>query len=349
MKIAYFTYPAAFQNIGGGEVQLLKTREYVERAGQPVHLFDLWKDRVEDFDVLHIFSSVKDCLGLAEIARKRGVRVAVSPVLWSDLRRALHTDGGVRQKTDLLVRHLLKLGAPTFPSGRRRLLTTAQHLYPNSRAEKLQIARLFAVDPAHIHVVPNGVDRRFDMADPAAYRARYGTEPFVLGVGRIEPRKNQLNLIRALKGLGVRLVLIGDPVTGYEEYDRMCRQAGQDHVTFLPSIPHGDPLLASAYAACEAFVLQGWFETPGLAALEAALAGARLAVTSGGSTREYFDDLADYLDPADTASILRAVKAALGRPRDGRLRTHVREAYTWERVADRQIELYGRLLTEGRR
>lgn len=348
MRLAYFTYPAAFQNTGGGEVQLLKTREYVEKAGQPVKLFDMWKDRVEDYDVLHIFSSVKDCVGLAETARKRGVRVAVSPVLWSDLRRALYTDGGLKQKTDLLVRHLLKLGAPSFPSGRRRLLTAAQHLYPNSEAERRQIARLFAVPIESIHVVPNGVDRDFEDADPALFRKEHTSEPFVLSVGRIEPRKNQLNLIRALRESGLRLVLIGDPVTGYEKYARDCREAGRDRVTFLRSISHGDRMLGSAYAACEAFVLQGWFETPGLAALEAALAGARLAVTRGGSTREYFGDRVDYLDPADPASILASVRSALARPRgDDALRAHVRERYTWERVAQRQLSLYADLLKKG--
>ncbi len=35
-------------------------------------------------------------------------------------------------------------------------------------------------------------------------------------------------------------------------------------------LDHDDPLLASAYAAARVFALPSWFETPGLAALEAA-------------------------------------------------------------------------------
>ena len=49
--------------------------------------------------------------------------------------------------------------------------------------------------------------------------------------------------------------------------------------------------LASAYAAARVFALPSWFETPGLAALEAGLAGCAVAITPYGSTRDYFGDL----------------------------------------------------------
>ena len=39
---------------------------------------------------------------------------------------------------------------------------------------------------------------------------------------------------------------------------------------------HRDPLLALAYSACSVFALPSTLETPGLAALEAAAAGAPL-------------------------------------------------------------------------
>ena len=46
------------------------------------------------------------------------------------------------------------------------------------------------------------------------------------------------------------------------------------------------------------FALPSWFETPGLAALEAALAGCSVVITPFGSTREYFGDLVEYARPA---------------------------------------------------
>ena len=44
-------------------------------------------------------------------------------------------------------------------------------------------------------------------------------------------------------------------------------------VSWLGRLDHHDPLLASAYAAARVFALPSWFETPGLAALEAGPGG----------------------------------------------------------------------------
>ena len=42
------------------------------------------------------------------------------------------------------------------------------------------------------------------------FTQRYGFKDFILCVGRIEPRKNQLNIIRALRGIKSDIVFIGD-------------------------------------------------------------------------------------------------------------------------------------------
>ena len=63
---------------------------------------------------------------------------------------------------------------------------------------------------------PTASFRRSRSASPELFQARWGTEPFVLSVGRIEPRKNTLGLIRALRGLGLPLVVIGEAPPGCE-------------------------------------------------------------------------------------------------------------------------------------
>lgn len=72
MKVAFYVYPTAFQNPGGGEVQLLKTKEALEKLGVPIKLFDIWNDRLRDFDILHVFGSVKDALPMMEEAKRVG-------------------------------------------------------------------------------------------------------------------------------------------------------------------------------------------------------------------------------------------------------------------------------------
>lgn len=345
MRVAFLTYPSAFQNIGGGEILLLKMKEYLEKNGVEVRLFDSWKDKVTDFDLIHVFGSVKDCLGLIRVAKARNVKVAISPILWSDFRRALFTDGPLKTKVDLFCRHAAKVVWPSFPSARRRMLIESDLVFPNSEIEKNQVSRLFAVPKEKMCVVYNGVDPLFLSAAPDLFYERFGREPFILGVGRIEPRKNQLNLIKAVKKLnGKRLVLIGSPVSGTKNYFEACRREGEGFVTFVPTLSHDDELLRSAYAACDLFVLQGWFETPGLVALEAALAGAKVIATSGGSTREYFQDKLDYINPADPKDISEKILKNLSSPKDSALKDHILNNFTWDKIARDTRHAYEGLL-----
>ena len=341
MKVAFITYPAAFQNVGGGEILLLKTKEYLEKEGAQVDLFDFWRSRVEQYDLLHVFGSVKDCLGLVLVANARGVKVAITPLLWSDLRMAFFTNEPMPTKLLFLLRYSAKVVLPTFPSARRNLLLAADLVFPNSEMEKNQTARQFAVPAEKMRVVYNGVDRHFLNADPAAFTKQFGAEPFVLGVGRIEPRKNQLTLIRAVgKIKGQKLFLIGSPVSGYESYYQACQREGQGFTSFLPTMPHSDPMLKSAYAACSLFVLQGWFETPGLVALEAILAGANVLITRGGSTREYFRDYVDYFDPSSVTDLRLKILKNLNAPKNERLKDHVLGSFTWDLIAKQTMRFY---------
>ncbi|NQT96044.1 MAG: glycosyltransferase [Candidatus Omnitrophica bacterium] len=344
MKIAFFVYPSAFQSPGGGEILLLKTKEVLESKGISVKLFNQWDDSLKEFDILHVFGSVKECLGLMQTAKALGVKIVLSPVFWSTLQRALHEYGGIYKKSKMALQHIVKVICPVMPSARRKMHLLADILVPNSNEEAKQISRLFQIDRKKMRIVYLGVDERFAHAEKNEFVNKYGLEDFILSVGRIEPRKNQLNLIKAVKGLDKKLVLIGDPVSGYEEYYKKCKEAAGDNVVFIGHIDHNSNFLSSAYAACSVFALQGWFETPGLAALEAGLAGARLAVTQGGSTREYFKDYVEYLDPANPQSIREAIDKALERPKNIVLKEYIMENFLWHHVAEENIKVYKEIL-----
>jgi glycosyltransferase involved in cell wall biosynthesis len=344
MRIAFFAYPHSFQVPGGGEILLLKTKEFLEKKGISVKLFNQWEDKLKDFDILHVFGSVKDCLGLMEAAKPLGVKVVLSPVFWSTLNRALHEYGGINKKLNMAVRHLAKAVFPVLPSSRRRMLEVADIILPNSKAEVNQLVKLFAIDKNKVHVCYLAADERFSRAKPDEFIARFGLNDFILSVGRIEPRKNQLNLIKALKGCEKKLVIIGNIVLGYEKYYEECKRLGGDDVLFINNINHENTILASAYAAAKVFVLQGWFETPGLVALEAGLAGCNLAVTNAGSTREYFTDYAEYFNPANTKSIKTAIEHAIKKDKTDELKKHILNNFTWEKYAEENIKVYNQLI-----
>jgi glycosyltransferase involved in cell wall biosynthesis len=196
-------------------------------------------------------------------------------------------------------------------------------------------------------VIPNGVEMRFRDADPAVFVERYGVRDFVLNVGHIgSVRKNVLSLIRALKDIDRPAVIIGKVQrNGYSE--RCLQEASQNgNITIIEGLANNSPMLESAYAACRAFALPSYFETPGIAALEAGLAGANIVITPYGGTKDYFADQAIYVQPRSVASIAAGIREGMNRPKENALRERIEREYLWQRVAEKTAAAYRKALEE---
>ncbi len=138
-------------------------------------------------------------------------------------------------------------------------------------------------------------------------------------------------------------MIVGDIVPGFEEYGESCRAELQD-ARWIPRLDHDDPTLASAYSAARVFALPSWFETPGLAALEAALAGTPVVVTPWGCTREYFGEHARYARPDRPRELDRAIRDAWDEGPNPGLAECVETRYLWAAVARSTAELYEKVV-----
>jgi len=344
MKVAFYVYPVAFQSPGGGEILLLKTREYLEKEGLSVKLFDPWNDKLRDFDILHTFGSVKDSLRMMRTAAQLSVKNVLSTICWYSWKSAWGTYPSFSGRSISLVRQATKSFFPFMPSQRKEMMSCADILLPNSESEARQLKSFFKVSEEKIMMVPNAVDESFAKASPDAFISKFGLKDFILCVGRIEPRKNQLNVIRALKGISQSVVIIGDYVPYYKAYYDQCRKEAGNKVHFLGGFSHESPMLASAYAACNTFLLATWLETPGLAALEAALAGAKVVITREGATREYFQKYVRYVSPDNLEEIRKEVQASYNSPLTLDLKNHIQSRFLWDRAAKLNIKAYERVL-----
>lgn len=329
-----------FQSPGGGENQLVRTARHLEDLGVTVRPFSSWTDRLSDARALHLFGMSREGLELARVAHARGVPVVLSPICWYDPRAlAALAESRVAAARDL-AGWAFRRGFPRLSGWRRDLLRLSDRVLPNSFAEARQLIRLFAADPARLRVVPNGVEARFAEALPDRFREWYGAGEFVLYVGRIEPRKNVLGLVKAAGAAGLPLVVMGDAPPGRDAYLLACHAAGSGFTRWHPSVAHDDPRLASAYAASSVVALASWFETPGLSALEGALAGRAVVVTPYGSAREYFGAMVEYARPDRPRALARALERAWREGPDARLAEHVRTRFPWSEVARRTAEVY---------
>ncbi len=213
----------------------------------------------------------------------------------------------------------------------------ADLLLPNGTGEAAAIRRDLAVTTP-MWVVPNGVDpERFaGLAEVVTDRDS------VVCLGRIEPHKNQLGVIEALRGTGIRLVVAGYEHPDHRRYAAQCRAAGAGWVDFRGEVTEDEA--TALLGAAKVHVLASWFETTGLVSLEAALAGCNVVSTARGYAREYLGEHAWYCDPADPVSIRGAVVAAWNAPSRTELRAHVLAHYTWDHVGRETAAAYEALM-----
>ncbi len=334
-----FAAPQVVCTIQGGlRTQIEQTALHLRAQGVEVDFFDQWTqfDRAR-YDLFHLFRASTALFELASYLSNLGMPYVVSPVLYTRhsfgfVRAALHIEQSVRRVYG---------GFMSEWGMSRTICSQAQAVLPNTTHEADFFVQGMGIPREKVAVVPNGVDARFAEADPDFFVRTYGLKDFVLYVGNIgAERKNALGFIRAMRSIDHPAVLIG-PI--YDNaYARRCLEEAKAarHIRIIGSVPNNSPLLASAYAACSVFALPSYFETPGIAALEAGLAGARVVITQHGGTVDYFAALARYVDPTSTEDIAQAIRGALQEQPSDALREHIRTQFLWQSVAARTAEQY---------
>lgn len=329
MNILFQTRPDFLQNLAGDSVQLLKTRESLIKKGINVDIAVDNETALANYDLVHLFNTtrVNETYAFFTRAKAKKKPVAVSTIYWDLHEFYINTNQNDAIKQWEATNQL-----------RREIFCQADILLPNAQTEMEQILK----ENGHIapyHIVPNGADLNFMQADPGMFVQRRKLKDFILCVGRICLRKNQLALINSLRDTNLPIVLAG-PIneTGYF---KKC--ARYKNVTILPTLTSDE--IASAYHAAKVHVLPSWFETPGLASLEAAISGCNIVTTNRGSTQEYFGNKAFYCAPNQEESILLAVSAAYLKKPDNTLQEHVARNFTWENAARETIKAYQKILS----
>lgn len=181
---------------------------------------------------------------------------------------------------------------------------TSQHILTVSEFSKSEILGFYPFLKAEeISVVYNAIDSR--LFKPQTSDIRHQTsEPFVLCVSSIDPRKNFARLIEACQGLtGAKLYIVG-------KYNRVFSQqmkldTDSDKIHFLGRI--SDEELVRLYNQAVCFVFPSLYEGFGLPPLEAMACGCPVLVSDIPVEREVCGDAALYFNPLEPSEILRII------------------------------------------
>jgi len=180
-------------------------------------------------------------------------------------------------------------------------------IFCDSIATKHDVVKFLRLDEYKLETIYPGVTvMKPSEADVSRTLLRYGlTRPFILTVGKIEPRKNIKRLVDAFLSLdpqraNMDLVIVGPSGWGGSEFtmDKRIKLLG-----FVK-----DEELFSLYASCLFFVYPSLYEGFGYPIVEAMKLGCPVVTSNVSSLREIGQDCAYLFDPTNTSDIRKALQ-----------------------------------------
>lgn len=336
MKVILSAYNTCCQNASGGIQNRVRIfADLLSQKGIDVEFFNPFESKVENADILHVFMPGYENHDLVEFAKRKHVKVVLSTVIPTTV-----------TFKKIIYKYFSLFPFPTTQKLLKNTLNKADVLITESNKEIDVIKRLYGTRNSRFELLPNGVFpityNGNDIYSEIGKNCRY-----VLQVGRFDRNKNQLSVIKAMKGTGVDTVFIGGPDPNYLDYYNKCiEEAGNDdHLHFLGWVPSNSNLLNSAYSNCEVFVLPSYRESFGLVALEAGSAGAKLALSNTLPILEYdvFDKVPVF-NPANIGEIKTVLLQSFNSESSCVLRDKINEYFNWDAIMDRLIEIYKSVL-----
>ncbi|MDP8202441.1 MAG: glycosyltransferase [Candidatus Tenebribacter burtonii] len=344
MRIHLASYQSIMLNRGGPTYKLLHTKKALEEIGVDVKLFDMWDFNVKltKDDLVHIFLANISTYSLATNLKLYGAKYVVNPIIFSN-----HPAWKIKLYQNL-EKPLNKLFIRSISDYNitKRICNNAERVLPNTIDESNLLVNGMNVNKDKMQVIHNGVEKRFAEADASLFQKKYGFKDFILYVGHLGPdRKNGKKIIKALQQIDHPAVIIADILQNKE--GEWCRKEIEKskNIKLIEWLNHDDPLFASAYAACNTFILPTKYETPGRAALEAGLAGANIVITPNGGTEEYFVKYAEYPNPDSVESITNAIEVSLNKKRNDELKERILASYIWSIIAIKTLDVYQEIIT----
>ena len=221
-----------------------------------------------------------------------------------------------------------------------------------------KIVKHYQVDETKIRVVPNGVDtEKFKpLNDKAALRQQFGlgSEPCVLFVGGLVPRKGLPFLVEAAKTVvkeraDTKFLVVGDGPLKTQLNNTIASAGLRDRFLFLGNLR--DDMLPKVYNCADVFVLPSIQEGQGIVLLEAqASAVPVVAFDVGGVGEAMRDGETGFLVKRGnveglSAALLKLLSDEALRARMGGCGNRlVASNFTWEICAERMLSVYNQAL-----
>ena len=361
-RILMISRSTLFSSPGGDTVQIINTAKYLEKLPNIKVDIKLANEDIDysSYDLMHIFNITRpndflhhvkksnlpfvistiyvDYSEFEKKARKGFIKI-LSHLFSSETLEYIKNLARIIKKQEKL------LDLSYIWKGQKNsikyLIKKSSLLLPNSQSEYSRVEKNFNQIQKY-HVIPNAIDT--DVFNETVNDSNEVYRDSIICVGRIEGRKNQLNLIKAVNETNFKLFIIGKKSPNQISYYEECKTEASKNknIEFIDHIEQSE--LAEIMRAAKIHALISWFETTGLVSLEAAYLGCNLVITNRGDQVEYFGDNVEYCEPDDIKSIVEALEKAYIREFNYTLKEKIKNEYTWEQTALKTYEAYQEVL-----
>ncbi|MEM7736735.1 MAG: glycosyltransferase family 1 protein [Deinococcota bacterium] len=229
---------------------------------------------------------------------------------------------------------------------------TADGIITVSQAAADDLIKYAKLPADKITVTPNGVDAAMPLSDAEVANALAKldiTQPYILYVGNLAPRKNLARVIDAFDKVhaqhDVRLVIVG--AKNWRADETFAKAGNLDSVIFPGYVD--EPSLHALYYGAKMLAFPSLYEGFGLPALEAMVHGTPVIASTASSLPEIVGDAGILVDPLSVDAIADAMQHLL--TDDAKARQLIELGYerakmfSWEETARRTLELYKNLVS----
>jgi glycosyltransferase involved in cell wall biosynthesis len=319
-------------------------------------------ERPDGFRAVHLKGEVQDARGIAELVSLLGRRrpciyhapdwMALPP-----LPGAWRTIATIHDLIPLVAREEVSRSFKgrhpwLYRSTLSLLMRLADAVLTDTEVWAEEIRGRLGIPPERVHAIPLGVASppSRDESKIRAVRERYalGDRPYFLFVGRPEPYKGLVPLIRAFARTesSTMLVLAGPLDPRYPEASQVVHELGLEARVRITGLAE-EAALQALYDDATAFVTLSRLEGFGLPPLEAMARGVPVLAGRCSVFPEVLDGAALLVDVESESEVVRALQEIAG---DGALRRRLAQqgrerasGFTWERCAASTAAIYRRV------
>lgn len=332
MKIAYIITPHAVVDKSNGiKSQAITWGNALQQKGYQVDYIDTWNYYDwSSYDAVHFFGNGPWVNTIRTYLSKKNPRCVYSPIYDPNL--------FLENNNQLIQKKLSKLTHGKWNcalynvcreyQGYKKILVRTDH-------EHEMIKKLFDVPEEVIAKVPLSYSHILKYEENLPQK-----EDFVFHMSLFtQPRKNVIRLVQAAKKYGFRLKIAGNPGTeeAYKTFMKTVNNA--PNIEVLGFISEEEKI--DLYKRAKVFALPSVSEGVGIVAVDAALYGADIVITNIGGPKEYYNGMAEIINPYNVDEIGQAcLKLLNGKTYQPELRKYINENYSLNAVANKLIEVY---------